>query len=192
MRTTRHLARLLTCGLMAACGLGSCDKARVKLTDLASKVANARDGNSEWVRDISAGEFESFITQNDKLVIIDFHAPRCGPSRKLAPMLEEIATGHKGAVVIGKINVDENPELAASQGVSGIPDLRIYRNGGMVDKLVGLPSADELGQRINTHVGALSEAAPATSQPATSNAGDPPKAIQPMADDWLPPGMERR
>jgi len=192
MHPACRIACIIPCWLAAASLLSSCDKARDALAELASKADKSRAAHGEWVKDISAGEFDSFRQQNDKVVIIDFHAPWCGPCRQLGPLLDEIAAGHEGMVVVGKINVDEHKQFAAGEGVRGIPDLRIYRNGGMVDKLVGLPPRDELRQRINTQVEALRATATASGEPAGDEApGQQPK-IQPMAGDWLPPGIERR
>ena len=176
----------------AAVMLVSCDKARKLIADVKSKAEKTAPADAEWITEINADGFDAFRLQNDKVVIVDFHAPWCGPCRQLAPLLQEIAAEHKGEVVIGKINVDDHPDLAASEGVSGIPDIRIYRNGGMVDKLVGLPPPSELKQRVATQVEARRASATAASQNGTAAPAEPEPAIRPMTENWLPPGIERR
>jgi len=175
--------------------LVSCDKARKLIAEVKSKAEKAAPGEAEWISEISADRFDAFRLQNDKVVIVDFHAPWCGPCRQLAPLLEEIAAEYKGEVVIGKINVDDHRDLASSEGVSGIPDVRIYRNGGMVDKLVGLPPRSELKQRVAAQVEARRASAAAASGDGNGTeggtAGKEP-AIRPMTENWLPPGIERR
>ena len=185
----QRLVWTATLGIAAVCMFSSCDKARQMAADFAEKAGKGGTTGAEsgtFVKELGEGEFATFRLQKDKVVIVDFHAPWCGPCRQLAPLLDEIAAEHAGKVVVGKINVDENRELAASEGVREIPDIRIYRNGEMVGKLLGLPPAGELRQRIGTEVAALG---------ASPGAGDPPAAepaIQPMTKDWLPPGVERR
>jgi thioredoxin len=169
--------------------LAACDKLRETGARIAKQASAATSEKTTGaaVSEITAGEFDSFRLQRDKVVIVDFHAPWCGPCRQLGPLLEKIAAESQGAVVVGKINVDDHRELATQEGVSGIPDMRIYRNGALVDKLVGLPPEPELRERIRGHTAAL--AATPTADGGTQ-AKEP--AIQPMSKDWLPPGIQRR
>jgi thioredoxin 1 len=186
-----NFARLIPCWLIAAVLLPSCDKARELVAEAAKKAGKAGGAQGEWVSEIGDEDFDTFRQQSDKVVIIDFHAPWCGPCRQLAPILDEIASEHGGKVVVGKINVDDHPEIATSEGVQGIPDVRIFRGGAQVDKIVGLPPASELKQRINSQVAAL----PATSGEAVEAAGATPEkepAVRPMTEDWLPPGIQKR
>ena len=177
---------LLAAALGALC---SCDKLRDAGARIAGGITSSKAGSSggTWVSEIGAEDFDSFRSQKDKLVIVDFHAPWCGPCRQLAPLLEEVATEHEGRVIVGKINVDDHREIAAREGVRGIPDLRIYRNGSMVDKMVGLPPADELRRRVSAHASSISEPGAAGEETAENE-----PEIRPMTADWLPPGIERR
>ncbi|MBJ6361367.1 thioredoxin [Paenibacillus sp. GCM10012307] len=80
--------------------------------------------------------------------VVDFWAPWCGPCKMQLPIVEELATEMEGQATIGKINVDEEPELASQFGVMSIPTLIVFKDGQPVDKLVGLQSKDALKGKI--------------------------------------------
>ena len=87
---------------------------------------------------ITASNFEEEVLNAKLPVIVDFWAPWCGPCRMLAPVLEEIAEENEGAVIVGKVNVDEEPQLAASFGIASIPTLLVFKNGEITQKSVGV------------------------------------------------------
>ncbi len=77
------------------------------------------------------------VLKNDKTVLVDFWAEWCGPCRAVAPILEEIATEHADELTIVKVNVDENPRVAASYGIVSIPTLSVFQGGELVKQIIG-------------------------------------------------------
>lgn len=86
---------------------------------------------------ITAANFENEVLRSDKPVLLDFYADWCGPCKMLAPVLHEIAEENTGAFKVGKVNVDEQPDLAAQFGVMSIPTLLVFKNGKLVNQTVG-------------------------------------------------------
>ena len=91
---------------------------------------------------ITKANFEELVLNNPKSVLLDFWATWCGPCRMVAPIVEEIAA-ERDDIVVGKVNVDEEMELAVKFGIISIPTLILLKNGMEVDKIVGYrPKAD--------------------------------------------------
>mgnify|MGYP003298738471 CR=1 FL=1 len=86
---------------------------------------------------VTADNFESAVLNSPLPVLLDFWATWCGPCRMIAPALEEIAAEYEGRAVVGKVNVDDVPELAASFGIDSIPSLVIMKGGKPVARTVG-------------------------------------------------------
>ena len=121
------------------------------------KMGNAEDASSakgkEQVMEITLTKtnFEAEVLESDKPVLVDFWAPWCGPCRMLAPILAEIAEEKADTVKVGKVNVDEEPDLAAKYGISGSPALLLFKNGQIAGSSVGFKPKPELETFIATH-----------------------------------------
>lgn len=92
---------------------------------------------SEFITNVSDASFDQDVIQAEGPVLVDYWAEWCGPCKMIAPALEEIATELAGKVKVAKVNIDENPELAAQFGVRSIPTLMIFKGGEVADMKVG-------------------------------------------------------
>ena len=93
--------------------------------------------------------FKEAALDNKGITLVDFGAEWCGPCRSIAPIIEQLAMEYDGKAVIGKLDVDDNPEVSTKYGVRSIPTLLFLRNGEIVDKHVGLMTKDGLTAKLN-------------------------------------------
>jgi thioredoxin 1 len=99
--------------------------------------------------EITDGNFQKQVIESDKPVMLDFWAPWCGPCRMIATHVEEMVKEYEGKAIIGKVNVDNNPEVAAMFGIRNIPTVLFIKNGKMADKQVGLCPKQTLVNKLN-------------------------------------------
>ena len=94
--------------------------------------------------------FNKEVLESDKLVLVDFWATWCGPCQMIAPVVEQIAKEYSDKLKVGKVNVDDNQELAIKYGVMSIPTLMFFKAGNLVNTVVGFHSKTELEEMINS------------------------------------------
>ncbi len=94
--------------------------------------------------------FEEVVGRAPVPVVVDFWAAWCPPCRQIAPLVDELAGAYDGRVRFVKLNVDENPDVAGHYNVRSIPTLGIFRNGNMIDRLIGFMPKQELMRRIES------------------------------------------
>jgi thioredoxin 1 len=102
---------------------------------------------AEAIIKITDQNFEEAI-KSDKPVLVDFWAEWCGPCKMLAPILDEVATENQAKLVIGKMNVDENPATAQKFGIMSIPTLLLFKNGQVEKTLVGFMSKKDMMDKL--------------------------------------------
>ena len=103
---------------------------------------------------ITDANFEQEVLQSDKPVLVDFWAAWCGPCLAIAPMIDELATEMEGTAKVGKVDIDNNPGIAANYGIRAIPTLLIFNNGEVAEQLVGgAVRKGDLADKLNNLAG---------------------------------------
>ncbi len=102
--------------------------------------------------EITDANFEELVMKSDKPVLIDFWAEWCGPCRMVGPIVEEIAKDYEGKAVVGKVNVDTNPNISMNFGIRNIPTILFFKNGQVVDKQVGAVPKANLAAKLDAQL----------------------------------------
>jgi len=130
---------------------------RRKLEEMMERVSGGTEkqkpdsGISGKPVDLTDATFTSFV-KNNAMAVIDIWAPWCGPCRFVSPVVEKIAKDYSGRIAFGKLNVDQNQKVAAQYGIMSIPTLLVFKNGKLVDRIVGAMPRQRLEPRITHHL----------------------------------------
>jgi len=99
--------------------------------------------------EFSDASFQKEVIGSDKVTLVDLWAEWCGPCKMMTPVIDELSTEYEGRAVIGKLNVDDNPEVPTQYNVRGIPTFLIFKNGELKDKVVGAQTKQVLKDKID-------------------------------------------
>ena len=100
----------------------------------------------------SDDSFEEDVISSDKPVLVDFWAEWCGPCRMVGPIVDELAGEYEGQAKIGKVDVDSNPEISSKYGIRSIPSLLIFKDGEVVDQIVGAVPKAQLKKQLEAQL----------------------------------------
>lgn len=102
--------------------------------------------------ELTDANFESEVLQSDVPVLVDFWADWCAPCRAIAPAVEEIAEEYEGKAKVGKLDVDNNQQVAMEYGIRSIPTLLIFKNGEVADQIIGAVPKTQLSSKLNNTI----------------------------------------
>jgi len=102
--------------------------------------------------ELTDDNFEELVLKSDKPALVDFWAVWCGPCRMVGPIVEEISNDYDGKAIVGKVDVDNNPGIAAKYGIRNIPTILFIKDGEIVDKQVGAVPKEKLAEKLDSMI----------------------------------------
>ncbi len=104
---------------------------------------------SDHVSHLNAESFDAEILSGDRPALVDFSASWCGPCRQLEPVIDELADEYAGTVTVAKVDLDESQEIAMKYGVQAVPTLLFFRDGEVVDRIIGVRPKGEIVEKMD-------------------------------------------
>jgi thioredoxin 1 len=135
------IGTLVVCKTTPGCFLG--DRTGEPLSSTLGDKNMSITGEKQLIQHATDSTFRSLVLDSNRPVLVDFYADWCGPCRRLAPVLEELAAENPGMKIV-KVNVDQCPELAERYRVDAIPALKVFKNGQVAEEMMGLASKERL------------------------------------------------
>jgi thioredoxin 1 len=102
--------------------------------------------------EITDSNFATEVLEKEGVAVLDFWAEWCGPCRMIAPIIEELSKQYNGKALIGKVNVDHNPDITVKYGIRSIPTILVFKNGEVVNRHVGVTTQGNLAQMIEAQM----------------------------------------
>lgn len=115
-------------------------------------LPNLEISMSDLIKYVTDATFEAEVLQAQGPVLLDYWAEWCGPCKMIAPVLDDIAEDYAGQLIVAKLNIDENPDTPAKNGVRGIPTLMLFKNGQVEATKVGALSKSQLKAFLDAHI----------------------------------------
>lgn len=156
MRSCFGLICLLLIAAAAGCESGSKPAASNEKNAAAAAspaTKSAAGDEAHFAKAITEASFETDVVQSDKVVLLDCWAPWCGPCLKIAPVVEEIAKEFDGQAVVAKLDVDTAPGIAGKFQIDAIPALLFFKDGKVVDKIIGVESKEQIVAKLKSVMG---------------------------------------
>jgi len=126
---------------------------QTKLQEMMGRVAREKQEKTALSKPVEVTDVTfKRVIQSHPLVVVDCWAPWCGPCHMVAPLIEEMARDYAGRILFGKLNVDENPETAIQYQIMGIPTLLVFKDGKLVDRIVGAMPKQTLEPKITSYL----------------------------------------
>jgi len=119
---------------------------------MATETVQTNVQTESQVQKFTDANFDEIVLKSGAPVLVDFWAEWCGPCKRLGPTVDALATEYAGKVTVGKLNVDENPNVSFKFQIRGIPTILIFKGGQVVESVVGLAQKDDLKKVLDKHV----------------------------------------